>query len=59
MPMTNEECIQLLLRFKRQAEDAEEYLLQKDADDKDIRDIEMEIEVFERCIRALREKRKD
>ena len=49
----------MLLRFKRQAGDAEEYLLQKDADDEDIRGIEMEIELFERCIRALREKGKD
>ena len=56
MPMSNEECIKRLERFLEQAKDAEEYLLQRDADDEDIRDVEIEIEVFERCIRALREK---
>ena len=54
MPMSNEECIKRLEHFLEQAKDAEEYLLQRDADDEDIRDIEIEIEVFERCIRALR-----
>lgn len=56
MAMTNRECINRLSYGLMIAENNEQWLLENDGDQDDLREVEKDIEAYRRAIAALEEK---
>ena len=56
MAMTNMECINRLSYDLMMAENNEQWLLENDGDQDDLREVEKDIEAYRRAIAALEEK---
>lgn len=56
MAMTNRECINRLSYDLMMAENNEQWLLENDGDQDDLREVEKDIETYRRAIAALEEK---
>lgn len=56
MAMTNRDCINRLTYDLMMAENQEQWLLENDGDQDDLREVEISIETYRRAIAALEEK---